>query len=110
VVGAGSGSSNQDQETRKLGDEAPRFPDRPMEGSTNGDTDAIDVVGSVRTLKRTLELAGRVGQKKWGILIDLGSTGNFVSAQVCTASRLKVEEDPTPEELTLANGSKSQTE
>ena len=81
-----------------------------MEGSTNRDTVALGVTGTVRTHRRTLELAGRVGQKKWGILIDSGSTGNFISAQVCTASRLKVEEDPDPEELTLADGSRSQTE
>ena len=83
---------------------------RTAGGSIKQDTVAIDAVGTVRTPRKTLELAGRVGKQRWAILIDSGSTGNFVSAQVCTACRLKVEKDPGPEELTLADGSKGRTE
>ena len=111
VVSAGSGSSCQDRETRRSGHgEGPEASDRNAGGSTKLDTDAIDAVGTVRTPRRTLELAGRVGKQRWPILIDSGSTGNYVNAQVCTACRLRVERDPHPEELTLADGSSGHTE
>ena len=54
------------------------------------DTVAIHVVGTGQTPRRTLALAGRVGKHRWPILIDSGSTGNYVSAQVCTVYWLKV--------------------
>ena len=88
----------------------PRSSDRTTGGSTKLDTGAIDAIGPVRTPRRTLELAGRVGKQRWPILIDSGSTGNYVNAQVCTVCRLRVEKDPDPEELTLADGSKGRTE
>ena len=63
-----------------------------------------------RTHLRTLELIGRIGRKSWRFLIDSGSSGNYISAQVCTAHRVKVEEDPLPDTLTMADGTKTQTE
>ena len=39
------------------------------------------------------------------MLVDSGSTGNYVSAQVCTACKLKTEKDPHGEELHMADGS-----
>ena len=86
VVDVGSGSSSQDRESQRSGHSVgPRPSDRSTGGSTIQDTVAINAVGTVRTPKRTLALAGRVGKHRWPILIDLGSTGNYVSAQVCTA-------------------------
>ena len=111
MVGAGSRSPNQDRETRRSGYRMdPDVFYRTAGGSTKLDIDAIDAIGTVRTPRRTLELAGRVGKHRWPILIDSGSTGNYVNAQVCTTCRLKVERDPDPEELMLANGSKGCTE
>ena len=68
----------------------------------------VSTVG--RTHLGTLELIGHVGRKSWRFLIDSGSTGNYISAQVCAAHKVKVEEDPYPDQLTMANGTKTQTE
>ena len=54
----------------------------------------------------TLELIGRIGKKTWRFLLDSGSTGNYISAQVCAAHRVKVERDLYPDHLTMADGSK----
>ena len=54
--------------------------------------------------KNTLELAGRIGRKPVQILIDSGSTGNYVAARVCTVCKLKTEKDPHGEELRMADG------
>ena len=83
MVDAGSGPSSQDQEAQRTGDKVtPGSLNRSAGGSIKQDTVAIDVIGSMRTPKKTLELAGRVGEQRWAILIESGSTGNFVSAQV----------------------------
>ena len=68
----------------------------------------VSTVG--RTHLGTLELIGHVGRKSWRFLIDSGSTGNYISAQVCAAHKVKVEEDPYPDQLTMADGTKTQTE
>ena len=81
VVDVGSGSSSQDRETRRSGHNiGPGPSDISAGGSTMQDIDAIHVVGTVRTPRRTLTLAGRVGKHQWPILIDSRSTGNYVSA------------------------------
>ena len=54
--------------------------------------------------KNTLELAGRIGRKPVQILIDSGSTGNYVAARVCTVCKLKTEKDAHGEELRMAEG------
>ena len=111
MVDVGSGSSSQDRETQRSGHKVGPGPsDRSAGGSTIQDTVAIHVVGIVRPPRTTLALAGRVGKHRWPILIDLGSTGNYVSVQVCTVCWLRVERDQNPKELTLADGSKGQTE
>ena len=43
-------------------------------------------------------------------MIDSGLTRNYISAQVCTTHKVKVEEDPLPDTLTMADGTKTQTE
>ena len=111
MVGVGSGSSSQDRGIRRSGHSVgPGSFDRSAGGSTIQNTVAINAVGTVQTPRKTLALAGRVGKHRWPILIDSGSTGNYVSAQVCTVCRLRVERDQYPEELTLADGSKGRTE
>ena len=41
-----------------------------------------------RTPRRTLELAGRIGKRPVRMLIDLGTTGNYISAQECAKRRI----------------------
>ena len=60
---------------------------------------------------QALELAGVVRKRPVKVLIDLGSSGNYISALACTARGLvpMLDED-NKEEVTLANGAKVQTE
>ena len=62
-----------------------------------------------RTPRRTLELAGRIGKRPVHMLIDSGATGNYISAQECTARRIKIEKEQGGKELTMANGSSVKT-
>ena len=89
----------------------------PLNRSTGGmtkrglpaSTPAHGVSSVDRTHRGTLKLIGRIGKKTWRFLIDLGLTGNYVSAQVCTVHGLMVREDPEPDQLTMADGSKTKT-
>ena len=63
-----------------------------------------------RTHQGTLELAGRIGRKSCKILIDSGSTGNYISTQVCTAHGIKIENDKYPDRLTVADGTTIKTD
>ena len=89
----------------------------PLDRSTGGTTKRGSPAGTLahgvssvdRTHRGTLELVGRTGKKTWRFLIDSGSTGNYVSAQVCTVHGLMVREDPKPDQLTMADGSKTET-
>ena len=76
---------------------------------TSADATVYGVGTGVRTHKGTLELAGRIGSKSWRLLIDSGSTGNYISTQVCTDHNLRVEKDPTPDQLTMADGTQTKT-
>ena len=50
------------------------------------------VDSSSRTPKqRTLELAVRIGRRPMRVLVDSGSTGNYIDARECAARRIKVE-------------------
>ena len=50
------------------------------------------VDSSSRTPKwRTLELVARIGRRPMRVLVDSGSTGNYIDARECTARRIKVE-------------------
>ena len=44
-----------------------------------------------RTKRKTLELASRIGKKPLKVLIDSGSTGNYISAQECAARGLRID-------------------
>ena len=46
-----------------------------------------------RTLRRTLELAVRIGKRPVHMLIDFGATGNYILAQECAARRIKIEKE-----------------
>ena len=60
---------------------------------------------SSRTPKwRTLELAARIGRQPMRVLVDSGSTGNYINVQECTACRIKIEAEDQVEELKMADG------
>ena len=72
---------------------------------------AMEVIESVwsmnsssKTLRRTLELVGRIGKRPVCMLIDSGMTGNYVSAQECVARKIKIEKEKNGKELTMADG------
>ena len=64
-----------------------------------------------RTQRKALELADRIGKKSLKVLIDLGSTSNYISAQECAARGLRIDLGRAceREELRMANGSMVQT-
>ena len=78
-------------------------------GSTVTDPAVWGISAAART-HRTFELAGRIGKRSLSVLLDSGSTGNFVSARICTALKIKPEIDAHPEELKMADGSTVETE
>ena len=60
--------------------------------------------------RRTLELAARIGRRPLRVLVDSGSTGNYIDARECAARRLKIEAEDQPEELKMADGTVVKTE
>ena len=44
------------------------------------------------------------------VLVDSGSTGNYIDARECTARRIKVETEDQSEELKMADGTVVKTE
>ena len=62
------------------------------------------ISSAVRIHGNVLELAGRVRGVSTRVLLDSGSTGNFISTQFLTAVGLPVQPDPEWEEITLADG------
>ena len=61
--------------------------------------------------RRTLELAARIGRQPLRVLVDSGSTGNYIDAQECAAMRrMKIEAEEKPEELKMADGTVVKTE
>ena len=66
------------------------------------------VDSSSRTPKwRTLELAARIGRRPMRVLVDSGSTGNYIDARECTTRRIKIEAEDQSEELKMADGTVS---
>ena len=63
------------------------------------------VDSSSRTPKqRTLELAARIGCRPMRVLVDSGSTGNYIDARECATRRIKIEAEDHSEELKMADG------
>ena len=54
--------------------------------------------------RRTLELAARIGGRPLCVLVDSGSTGNYIDAQECAVRGIKIEAEEKPEELKMADG------
>ena len=89
--------------------------DDALSNSTKGGM-AVEVVESVwsmdsssKTPRRTLELAGRIVKRPVCMLIDSGTTGNYVSVQECATRKIKIEKEKNGKELTMADGSKVKT-
>ena len=60
--------------------------------------------------QRTLELAARIGHRPMRVMVDSGSTGNYIDARECTARRIKIEAEDRSEELKMADGTVVKTE
>ena len=89
------------------------FSDRDLEKATVWVGDSLlDVESSSRTQqwRRTLELAAKVGTRSMRILVDSGSTGNYIDARECAARKLQIQKEKAVEELRLADGSTVKTE
>ena len=95
--------SGLDHQTRGTATEGAVHSDAPVNIPTIEDSVVWGITTAMRTL-RTFELAKRIGKKPVSILLDSGSTGNFVGAQTCTQMKLKVEDDTHAEELKMADG------
>ena len=81
-------------------------PDSPRRQSTIEGRAAIHRISAlVWTQGKVIELAGKICRQPVSMLIDAGSIGNYVSAQTCTTLGIRIEEEPTNEELQLADGS-----
>ena len=68
------------------------------------------VASSSRTQRRTLELVARIGHRPLRVLIDSGSTGNYIDARECAARKIKIQKEDQAEELKMADGSMVKTE
>ena len=89
--------------TTLTGDEPPDSPVR--QSATEGRAAIYRISALVRTQGKVIELAGKICKRPVSMLIDSRSTGNYVSAQTCTMLGIYIEEEPTNEELQLADGS-----
>ena len=76
---------------------------RPSERHPESDGGGISSV--VRIRGTVIALAGRVRGRRLRVLIDSGSTGNYLSARCQTALELEVKPEEDFERLTLADGS-----
>ena len=111
VADAGPQSSTRNQRTgEKVDKNSACFPDYSAGGSISGGPAAVWGIASTgQTPCKTLELAGRIKGSPHNLLIDLGLTGNYISADVCTVNKIWKEEDPHPDQLTMADGSQVET-
>ena len=93
MVGTGPGSVNQSQATRRTVDEDVTGSSKHVseEATIGGVEFAWGLDSTSRTQRKTLELASRIGKKPLKVLIDLGSTGNYISAQGCLARGLHID-------------------
>ena len=113
VVSAGPGPSSTSGMARGSTDgQEVESPDSVPGGTTVEVGESMaGVDSSSRTPKqRTLELAARIGRRPMRVLVDSGSTGNYIDARECTARRIKIEAEDQSEELKMADGTVVKTE
>ena len=71
----------------------------------------VGVDSSSRTSQwRTLELATQIGRRSMHVLVDSGSTGNYIDARECRDCGIKIEAEDQVEELRMADGTMVKTE
>ena len=113
VVSAGPGPSSTSGMARGSTDgQEVASPDSVPGGTTVEVGESMaGVDSSSRTPKRrTLELAARIGRRPMRVLVDSGSTGNYIDARECTERRIKIEAEDRSEELKMADGTVVKTE
>ena len=113
VVSTGPGPSSTSWVARESTYEGiVAFPDCVLGGTTveAGESTAGVDSSSKTQRRRTLELAARIGRRPLCVLVDSGSTGNYIDARECTARRMKIEAEEIPEELKMADGTLIKTE
>ena len=54
--------------------------------------------------RRTLELAARIGHPPMRVLVDSGSTGDYIDAWECATRGMKIEVEDWAEEVKMADG------
>ena len=113
VLSAGLGPSSTSGLARgSTNDQEVVSPDSDPGGTTIEIGESMaGVDSSSRTPKRrTLELAARIGHRPMRVLVDFGSTGNYIDARECTARRIRVEAEDQAEKLKMADGTMVITE
>ena len=90
-----------------LGDSAEGTIIRPI-----GPVEAIpvEVSSTERIPSQIIELSGMIHKRPLRILLDSGSTGNYISDHVAQSFNLIVQSEEGTEQLTLADGSKVQAQ
>ena len=95
------------QQAVTLGDSAKGTIIRPI-----GPVEATptEVSSTERIPSQTIELSGMIHRRPIRVLLDSGSTGNYISDQVAQSFNLIVQSEEGTEQLTLADGSKVQAQ
>ena len=93
------------QQAVTLGDSAEGTIIRPI-----GPVEATptEVSSTERIPSQTIELSGMIHRRPLRVLLDSGSTGNYISDHVVQSFNLIVQSEEGTEQLTLADGSKVQ--
>ena len=66
----------------------------------------VEVSSTERIPSQTLELSGMIHRRPTRVLLDSGSTGNYISDHVAHSFNLIVKSEEGTDQLTLADGSK----
>ena len=94
----------QSTSTLEYGLVSPRV---PTKGTTIGVESGFALLrSSIRIPQGVIELSSRIYKKYVKVLVDSGSTGNYISDQIVWDFYLIVKKEEGYEELTLADGSK----
>ena len=90
-----------------LGDSTEGTITRPI-----GPVEAIptEISSTERISSHTIELSGRIHRRPIRVLLDSGSTGNYISDKIAHSFNLIVSAEEGSEQLTLADGSKVQAQ
>ena len=70
----------------------------------------VEVSSTKRIPSQTIELSDMIHRRPIKVLLDSGSTGNYISDHVAQSFNLIVQSEEGTEQLTLADGSKVQAQ